>query len=146
MPHYSCLKEEKDGKCPNSVTVSGTRAQLMRESQNNELGLHWIAGTFLHEALLCLRYLDDMETIYLDFYKKVENLLRNTPNYAVRIDRQSKNFVKNFEMILNWFWILEKIYDMDKERHPKICFERLKLLADCDECELGLASQTNFFW
>lgn len=87
----------------------------------------FIASTLLYSALIwCLRQLDDIGKINLAYYKKILNHPRNTPDCAVRIETGSKHIsLRILKMILNW---LQKLYDMNKKRYPRIRFERLRFI------------------
>lgn len=56
------------------------------------------------------------------------NVPQNKPNYAIRIETGSPQIaLQIFKLTLNW---LDKIFEMEEERYPRICFEKLKYLAD----------------
>lgn len=86
-------------------------------------------STFLYTAQIwSLRYFDEVEKIHTKFFKAILNVPQNTPNYAIRLETGSPHLaLRIFRMTLNW---IVKILGMEEEQYPRICFEKLKTLAD----------------
>lgn len=81
-----------------------------------------------------LRYLDKIERMQINFFKRLLRVPINTPAYAVRLETGRKRLeVRVFKLILT---MMERILQMSDERYPKICFNRLrdtKFLPDLNE-------------
>ena len=93
-----------------------------------KLFLASISSTLMYCAQIwSLHYLDDLEKIQLQFFKKLYRLRFNTLGYAVRAET-GRNHIKLdiLKALINY---LIKILKMPNNRYPKICFETLKNLA-----------------
>ena len=74
--------------------------------------------------VLCLRHLQEIDKVQINFFKKLLNLPLYIPNYAVRVEtNQGHLAVKIFKLVLNW---IENILLMSEDRLPKICFYKIK--------------------
>ena len=74
-----------------------------------------------------LRYLDRIEKLQTQFFKKTLGLFQGTPNYAIRVETNKYPIaVAVFQLLLDW---VEKILSMPDYRYPRICFLKLKDLS-----------------
>lgn len=75
-----------------------------------------------------LRYLDEINKIQSLYYKKLLNLPKHCPNYAVRLEVGALplEFVEVIKRTLNW---LSKMINMDDNRLPKICLNKFLSLS-----------------
>lgn len=85
-----------------------------------------------------LGYLDMIEKVQSQFFKKLLCLPKFSSNYAIRLELNRPNLaVIVFNQVLGW---LRKIINMGDERYPKICFKNLCNLASKSSCN------TKFNW
>lgn len=83
----------------------------------------------MYSSPICsIRYLPILERVQTNFYKKLLNLPSCTPNYAVRFETNTSPLsVDVFKLTLNW---AENIFNMSEDRYPKLCFNKIKNLAN----------------
>lgn len=85
-----------------------------------------------------LRYFELIERVQLDFFKRLLNLPKTSPDYLIRLETGSnKLYLLIFKACLNW---LSSILLMGEKRYPKICFNRLKTLKQTD-CKYSWSNQ-----
>lgn len=82
-------------------------------------------------SLWGLRYEEVLERVQVSFFKQLLTLLRNTPDYIVRMETSViKLSYSVFKSALSW---LANLIAMDNARIPKLCYLRLLELSDnCD--------------
>ena len=92
------------------------------------------------------RYVEEIEKVQNSFFKKDFLVSNNIPNYEIRLELGRPHMsVLIFKLALKW---LEKILMMDGSRLPKVCFDRLKKLAESDKQsdDLNWISQIKHFF
>lgn len=70
-----------------------------------------------------LRYINELEIIQTDFYKKLLCLPRNTPHCIVRLECGATRIAYKL-LQLAWRWVI-RVLEMTDDRLPKICYLRL---------------------
>ncbi len=70
-----------------------------------------------------INYLDVLERVPLNFFKRLLQVPSNTVDYAVRIECGISRFsIIVFKSLIGWIC---KVLNMDEQRYPKRCFSRL---------------------
>lgn len=88
-----------------------------------------------------IRYLDAIEKIQTEFFKKLLQTPKNTPAYAIRLEvGASQISTMIFEFILKY---IKKMQNMSEERYPKKCF--LKMISIKRQSS-GNENCTKFSW
>lgn len=111
-------------------TISLTnRVKLDSWSAVEKLFDSLVLSVFLYNAQIwSMRYEDEIESVQIQFFKTILLLPRCTPGYAVRLEtNKCKLIATTFKLALNY---IEKIFTMDNNRYPKICFKKLKKLSE----------------
>lgn len=70
-----------------------------------------------------LRYINELEIVQTDFYKKLLSLPRSTPHCIVRLECGASRVAYKL-LLLAWRWVI-RVLEMNDDRLPKICFLRL---------------------
>ena len=107
-----------------TISLLGSTKFLIAWSKVNLLFDSLVSSLISHASpVWSLRYLDMIEKIQCQFFKKTLNIPRNTPNYAVRLEINRPHLaVHILRMILAW---LAKLVKMSATRYTYICFQKL---------------------
>ena len=87
-----------------------------------------VSSVTLYSAVVwSIRYLENIEKVQLCFFKSLLNLPLNTPDCVLRLETgNSPIALVVFKLTLKW---IIKLINMENFRYPKICFLKLKDLA-----------------
>lgn len=128
------FKTDTDSAMSKTNLAVGTTSSLINRlnlktwEPVNRLFVSLVTNTFFYAIPIWgLRYIDEIKKIQTSFYKKVLLLPKNTTGYALRFELGSTKLSATvFRLTLSF---IEKIFSMNDDRYPKICFLRLKSLA-----------------
>lgn len=116
-----------------SAVVHNILVNLKADSWQSTYTLYrsMLTSTLLYTSSIWgLNYVDDLEKVQTEFFKKYLALPRPTPGYAVRLELGINHVLLDIvKQAISW---LIKMLKMENDRLPKICFNRLLHLDNND--------------
>lgn len=107
------------------------KMQITNSNVINKLFKALVISTALYAApVWSARHMNDLGIVQNSYYKKLLCMPLNTPGYSIRVEMSVERIeLIIFKNVLNY---VQKILKMDENRYPRICFNRIRALAQYD--------------
>lgn len=139
------LKNVKNVVRKANVAMGSVFSTLVKSKLN-----HWesrlklmnavFGNTLLYAAVIwSIRYLNVVEKNRVSFFKRLLNIPQQTPKSLVRLETDT--YSVELTVLKHTLAYVAKIFDMDSDRYPKICFNRLNEIDVGSACKYSWVAQ-----